>query len=283
MLAGMVNVSSAQEALTFLPPLRPDGKVVDRPQELTGKSLPVNNRPMTKIVETTQSSMADPIQEKQERYNTLQQQVESLSEYWKRMQSQQNQLLQLPQDSSITHDTGPSIEAPSPGSSPPQDAADPMKSVQQQPTVSPPVPGDSSNSFPETTVDKNVTESAETKSLPQDIDRFGLASSLFATHHHAQCLQVILALDVSTLRSDQLVWLEYMKAGCHRNQGNVAEAQRYYRRVVASPEGGWMSDLSRWWLDHLLEREELISKSQQLTTVLKQWEVEVDALELNTK
>ena len=102
------------------------------------------------------------------------------------------------------------------------------------------------------------------------IDRISLASSLFATGQHAECLQVLQQLKEESLSPDDIIWRRYLTACCHRGIGEYKEAARLYREIVGRPDSDWTRELAKWWLDHLRERNELTARSQQLQAGMNQ-------------
>lgn len=110
------------------------------------------------------------------------------------------------------------------------------------------------------------------------IDRFALAVSLFGARNYPVCLQVLRNVDLSSLSRENRLWSEYMQACCHRQLGEVDEAKRVYRRILASSDADWIGDLARWWLEELEQKSRLQADSARLTEVLKKWEQEVASL-----
>ncbi|MCA8994000.1 MAG: hypothetical protein KDA88_18590 [Planctomycetaceae bacterium] len=107
-------------------------------------------------------------------------------------------------------------------------------------------------------------------SINGEIDRISLASSLFATGQHAECLQVLQQLKEESLSPDDIIWRRYLTACCHRGIGEYKEAARLYREIVGRPDSDWTRELAKWWLDHLRERNELTARSQQLQAGMNQ-------------
>jgi hypothetical protein len=172
------------------------------------------------------------------------------------------------------------------------------KQVEQQPSVgnapattpsssdsaAPPVPlgeflaespNDASSvaSTPLPSVKTPVTEPAEVPLVPSvltgEIDRMGLANSLFATGRHAECLQTLEAIENGQLSAEDAAWKLYLMANCERRLGNRSEAARIYRVLTGNSDQPWLSDLAKWWLGQLQAEQALRSKEESLQPQLQ--------------
>jgi hypothetical protein len=110
------------------------------------------------------------------------------------------------------------------------------------------------------------------------VDRLSLATSLFGTGEYEVCLQLLELLDGQSLNQEDGRWAAYLGACCHRKLGNIPEAQKRFRQLVADKESGWTGELSRWWLDHLEERARLAADLTRLSETLSAWEKEIEQL-----
>lgn len=115
-------------------------------------------------------------------------------------------------------------------------------------------------------------------SVDGPIDRLALASSLFGTASFGECLQTLDAIDHDSLSTEDQDWCRYVSACCHRNLGQLSEAESGYRELVGHSEVSWLADAARWWLDHLSDRQKLQSDSEKLSSNLQAWKKEIDGL-----
>jgi hypothetical protein len=113
------------------------------------------------------------------------------------------------------------------------------------------------------------------------VDRLGLADSLFASGQVALALEMYAQLDVGGQTADVQQWVAFQQASCHRRLGDLAEAERRYREVVASGAPGWLSDLCRWWLQAIEDRRRLAGNAVKFQTILKELDAQL-ARELTT-
>lgn len=129
-----------------------------------------------------------------------------------------------------------------------------------------------------------VTNPAESGSSVVEgaIDRLALANSLFGAGEYELALRALKEIPAKSLAREDKIWAEYLQACCRRKQGQVAEAQKIYRRLLAEPDVGWVGELSRWWLDHLDARARLAADSQNLSETLTAWEQEIAKYESST-
>jgi tetratricopeptide (TPR) repeat protein len=120
-------------------------------------------------------------------------------------------------------------------------------------------------------------EDIQTLNLPPiiggPIDRIALADNLFALGENLIALEMYSQVNVEFLSTADKVWVEYQSAGCLRRLNRIPEAQERYRRLVAQQDEKWLSDLSRWWLNRIDDREEAVQELanyQRLLTALKE-------------
>jgi tetratricopeptide (TPR) repeat protein len=103
-----------------------------------------------------------------------------------------------------------------------------------------------------------------------------LANSLFITGHYSQALKGYQSLLNNQTHQLDRDWLRCLAANCHRVLGQVSQAERLYRDVVASKQNSYPADHSKWYLDHLTRRK-------QLQTQLQAMHAELEALSRNPK
>lgn len=112
---------------------------------------------------------------------------------------------------------------------------------------------------------------------PKAVDRLELANSLFAMGRTESALAVYGQIEQAGLSEEDRIWLDYQMASCQRRLGNVAEAEKMYRRVVAAnPDSTW-SKYSRWWLDLLRDRNKVQTELSQLQDVIKTYKTSLEA------
>jgi tetratricopeptide (TPR) repeat protein len=108
--------------------------------------------------------------------------------------------------------------------------------------------------------------------MTDPVDRLGLADSLFAAGESALALETYQALDLAGLSPEDLQWIAFQQASCLRRLGRMDEATQAYRRLASEPAGGWLVELSRWWLDSLAEATQLRRQSTEFTRLLESQE-----------
>lgn len=144
-----------------------------------------------------------------------------------------------------------------------------------QPVAPQPVapPSNSREATPPFAID--VTEPAVPEDLHPErivvdgpVDRLGLADSLFATGQVSLALEMYSRLDIKSSPQDIQDWVAYQQASCHRRLGNLPEAEKRYRDVIAATQSGWLNDISRWWLKAISERKQLTDRTEKLKATL---------------
>lgn len=239
------------------------------------------------------------VEQKNERFRQLQNQLQELSSMWEAMRHKESPASQeiLPQSQSEHHpgnQTGDSPDktdlaeaSPPPSLGLPDAASSASRSSPEDEigmTIQPPSENIVTGSMerPPTDIDPElnarINQPRGQPAINGPIDRFALASSLYATGHFRECLQVIDAADQATLNLYETRWLEYLKAGCLRQLGNSELAQRIYRRLVTDESSDWIAEISRWWLDQIQHRQTLQADYSKLASAINQWEQAVDEL-----
>jgi tetratricopeptide (TPR) repeat protein len=221
--------------------------------------------------------------QKDRRFRELRQQIDELSRRWPGPAGSQPAPAPAHEPAASAHAPPPAALEPMPIASPTGHGARPVK---PEPTAVPvtaphePAHGAESEPAQEEHWDSRPTDAKSSMPLEVTglIDRFALALSLFGAGQADVCLDVLNRTDLKSLpRADQ-VWAEYLKACCYRRLGNIADAQRQYRKVLAEDDADWLADLSRWWLDNLDQKAKLKADSQRLTETLAAWEKEIESL-----
>lgn len=211
----------------------------------------------------------DVLERKQIQFQTLQSQLQELSELWEEIR---------PQERPATAPNTPStiVGPPQSTTSSAGESAGPLEGP-------PDVLRNDSFGEPKTESESRPAEpdGPQAKySEPVDgpIDRFALTSSLFATGSYRECLSVLDAIEFSKLRPYEKSWATYLQACCYRKLGQEQSAQQLYRSLVADPESGWVGEVSRWWLDHLQQKATLQKEYETLVTTVLQWEKQTNEL-----
>ena len=117
-----------------------------------------------------------------------------------------------------------------------------------------------------------LLQSSGQAAIDGPIDRMGLADNLYAMGEYALSLQTYEKIDRSALEPAESQWVEYQTAGCLRRLRKSSEAADRYRNLAADQTAGRISEMSRWWLDRMNERNGLeadLQKYQQQIDMLK--------------
>ena len=105
--------------------------------------------------------------------------------------------------------------------------------------------------------------------LSHPVNSFELANSLFATGSYAQALKSYEALlqekDVS---EHDRSWLLCLTASCYRIQGDLSKAESLYRDLISTKEQSYPADYSKWFLDHLTVKKQMLEELRLLDTEL---------------
>lgn len=280
-LSGACSPIVAQEADEFLLPLSPSGEEIrDRDlltrrdqQKAITKAAPVV-KPKTPSVEL--------LDQKSSRYRTIQEQLQELSVFFEHMQKDgTTPVVQEPNSNadelSAVADTVVELPIPKVEEFIAVAPNESQKNVTPMSEYFSATNSASDDSVVTTTEDQAANSQVviPTQELDGPVDRFALATSLFAVGHFSESLQAIDAVQLADLTTEEQIWLDYLRAGCHRQLGATSEANRLYRRIVANPESDWVGELSRWWLDHSSEKQKLSADYLTLANALKQWETAI--------
>jgi tetratricopeptide (TPR) repeat protein len=88
-----------------------------------------------------------------------------------------------------------------------------------------------------------------TKVLPSPVDAFEMGNSLFQAGRVSTALEAYEATEIDKMTVFDASWLRLMKANCHRQLGNIEEAERIYREISNERNSIYLSKSSKWWLD----------------------------------
>lgn len=283
---------AAQDGATFMLPVSPTGEQIHDVNLLTITNQ-VDRSAKTEQQKTNLQTAKDApaqiiVKQKNLKFQKMQEQLQELSLLWEQMRNKQieeaSQQPQKNEQETVTSQQVPIIEE-SPIPTEPQQleipsplgnetVIDPIEAVLENTGII--------NSEKDKTVRSDADVATETEipaqSVSGPVDRFALATSLYAVGHFNESLQAIESVQLKDLTTHEMIWLDYLRAGCHRQLGAASEANRLYRRIVANPEAGWVGDVSRWWVDHSSEKLKLEADQLTLNTAMKQWEAAVNEL-----
>jgi hypothetical protein len=115
-----------------------------------------------------------------------------------------------------------------------------------------------------------------TELLDQAIDRQRMGNNLYAIGAYDLALMDYEMMLRQPLDKVEAQWVSFQVANCHRHLGQMAEAQKAYRRVAGETSEEWLGQMSRWWLKELDDREQLQRRVVELDQVIKTLEQEVN-------
>jgi hypothetical protein len=114
-----------------------------------------------------------------------------------------------------------------------------------------------------------------TELLDQAIDRQRMGNNLYAIGAYELALMNYDMMLKQPLSPAEAQWVQFQVGNCQRHLGQVAEAQKAYRRVAGETSEEWLGQLSRWWLKELDDREHLQRRVAELDQIIKTIEKEV--------
>lgn len=297
------SATDADESVEFLPPLSPQGQEIRDHVLLTSQAkrdeIDTHRAGTDQIESKLPAETTSLLKQKQMRFQRLKSQLLLLSDAWLRVKEtaeqkaspRENSATEVDQQSTLAEK--PELVEPVPQTK----DLDQLATTENAPQPIPKASGtDHSLSFQNTSDIPGMppvpsplpmleAEEGQKIEHPESvhsdlgaIDRYALATSLYAEQHFPECLRTIDSITLGELSEYEMAWLSYLKAGCLRQAGQLDESQRIYRRLVASPEQNWISETARWWLDQMQEMEQLNSDQQILSTAIKQWKQAVDEL-----
>lgn len=101
------------------------------------------------------------------------------------------------------------------------------------------------------------------------VDRIALADNLYAAGETNLAINVYSEIDVQTLSEVDRSWIQFQLAGCYRRMGDVDEASKHYRKVVAADNSEWMVGMARWWLMALDKRRSMVQEADQWESTIR--------------
>ena len=151
---------------------------------------------------------------------------------------------------------------------PPPDAPRPIPKVPARATPIPiPVVSDVSSSRQ----DSPLTLPSEL--LDQAIDRQRMGNNLYAIGAYELALMNYEKMLRQPLNPVEAQWVHFQVANCQRHLGQLAQAQKAYRRVAGETSEEWLGQMARWWLKELDDREQLqrrVAELDHITQTLQQ-------------
>lgn len=115
-----------------------------------------------------------------------------------------------------------------------------------------------------------------TELLDQAIDRQRMGNNLYAIGAYELALLNYETMLKQPLSPSETQWVNYQVANCQRHLGQMAEAQKSYRRVTGETSEEWLGQMARWWLKQLDEREQMQRRISELDQVIKTGEQELN-------
>ncbi len=161
----------------------------------------------------------------------------------------------------------PTVERPPP----PLESSRPRPTVPVQATPTP-TPTPAASDIPPSREDSPLTLPSEL--LDQAIDRQRMGNNLYAIGAYELALMNYERMQQQPLGPVEAQWVQFQVANCQRHLGQLAEAQKAYRRVAGETSEEWLGQLSRWWLKELDDREQLQSRVAELDQIIKTLEQE---------
>ncbi len=107
------------------------------------------------------------------------------------------------------------------------------------------------------------------KILSQPPDQMALADSLVLSGNFDLALDIYRRITLTPqIRHDQL-WTEYQIASCLRRLGRIDEASKKYREIANLEHASEIVETSKWWLDHIVKKQQIQNDSQIMRNILK--------------
>ena len=168
----------------------------------------------------------------------------------------------------------PTVERPIP----PPDSPRPRPQVPAPETPSPtPAASDVPPSHDDSREDSPLTLPSEL--LDQAIDRQRMGNNLYAIGAYELALMNYERMLQQPLGPLETQWVQFQVANCQRHLGQVAQAQKAYRRVAGETSEEWLGQMSRWWLKELDDREQLQRRVAELDQIIKTLGQEVNRVQ----
>lgn len=169
--------------------------------------------------------------------------------------------LPLPEPSSE-----PTVEQPPPPA--------PPRPLPKVPALVAPIPAPAATDVPPSREDSPLTLPSEL--LDQAIDRQRMGNNLYAIGAFELALMNYEKMLQQPLGPVEAQWVQFQVANCQRHLGQLAEAQKAYRRVAGETSEEWLGLMSRWWLKELDDREQLHRRVAELDQVIKTLDQELN-------
>lgn len=156
------------------------------------------------------------------------------------------------------------------------DIGDDKTSIEWEPELDEADTDEPPSEAPEPTSTPNLLSDA-VQVTKETVDQHALADNLFATGEVDLALKLYQSIQVSQLEVEEQAWIWYQIACCHRilstgpePKSKLADAERFFRRVVGSLKSGPLFDSARWWLEVMHKRAEMEEKLGRMDEQLKQ-------------
>ncbi len=147
---------------------------------------------------------------------------------------------------------------------PPSVPRSPLLSAPEQKT---PIPAPPVTHGPPIREDSPLTLPSEL--LDQTIDRQRMGNNLYAIGAYELALMNYEKMLQQPLSPVETQWVQFQVANCQRHLGQLALAQKAYRRVAGETSEEWLGQMSRWWLKELDDREQLQRRVSELDVIIK--------------
>jgi tetratricopeptide (TPR) repeat protein len=208
-------------------------------------------------------------QEKEARYQALQDRLKRLVKDWKHAGNSGSPAAK-PTDQ--TPDTSTAPDSAQSETQPDDSQATPSNDASQAPSSTGQTP-------PPATSIPSVTTPADppptTQQLPPEaiidgpVDRISLANNLYAVGEYVIALETYSQVDRQNLTVAEIHWINYQMATCLRKLKRIPEAQEMYRRMAGEKTSGWLGSASKWWLDRIDDRARLEQEIEQYNQILE--------------
>lgn len=104
--------------------------------------------------------------------------------------------------------------------------------------------------------------------LRAPVDQLALADNLYAARSYAMALEAYRGVEASAATTRTKSWSSFQAANCLRQLGQIAEAEKQYRRVAGDSASGEFGELSKWWLGSLEQKRQLQARLDAITQTL---------------
>ncbi|MDB4743914.1 hypothetical protein OAF98_05455, partial [Planctomicrobium sp.] len=227
----MTSAVGAEDGQNFVLPVSASGEQIHDRELLTRMDgvVPVNKKKLP-ISEVLPASKI--VEQKRQKFQKLQEQFQELNLLWEQMRQKQadsaSQSHHKIESESIDSPQPPIIEEPTIPTEPQgleatktfehETTIDPIEKVLKNTELMNPGSKDTVRSGEDV-----VPEEIDThQNVSGPVDRFALATSLYAVGHFNESLQAIDSIQLKDLTTHETIWLDYLRAGCHRELGAAA-------------------------------------------------------------